>query len=54
MANAMDVLQPGRLIVFTLSPPACLDIPTFAAQYPHVPDDARDPSSERWNCVGEN
>ena len=34
--------------------PACLDVPTFAARYLHVPNDARDPSSERWNCVGEN
>jgi len=34
-------------------PPACLDVLTFAARYPHVPD-TRDPSSERWNCVGEN
>jgi len=34
--------------------PAYLDIPTFAARYPHVPNDARDPSSERWNYMGEN
>jgi len=27
----------------------CLDIPTFAARCLHVHDDARDPSSERWN-----
>ena len=54
MANATDVLQPSWLIVLTLSPPACLDVPTFAARYPHVPNDVRDPSSERWNCVGEN
>jgi len=26
----------------------------FAARYLHVHNDARDPSSERWNCVGEN
>jgi len=52
VANATDVLQRGRLIVLTLSPPTCLDVPTFAARYPHVRNDARDPSSERWNCVG--
>jgi len=34
--------------------PACLDVPTFAARYLHVHNDARDPSSERWNYVGEN
>jgi len=33
-------------------PPACLDVPTFTARYLH--NDARDPSSERWNCVGDN
>jgi len=31
-----------------------LDVPTFAARYLHVHNDARDPSSERWNCAGEN
>jgi len=30
-----------------------LEVPTFAARYPHVPNDARNPSSERWNYVGE-
>jgi len=35
-------------------PPGCSDVPTFAARYPHVHDDARDPSSERRNCAGEN
>jgi len=54
IANATDVLQPSRLIVLTVSPSACLDIPTFAASYPHAHNDARDPSSARWNCVGEN
>ena len=53
MANATDVMQPSRLIVLTLSPP-CLDIPTFAARYPHVDNNARDLSSEKWNYVGEN
>jgi len=54
MANATDVLQPSRLIVLTLSPHTCSDVPTFTARYPHVPNDARDPSSERWNYVGKN
>jgi len=54
MANSTDVLQPSRLIVLTLSPPACLDVPTFAYRCPHVPNNARDPSSERWNYVGKN
>jgi len=43
-----------RLIVLTLSPPTCLDVPTFAARYPHVHNDARDPSRKRWNYVGKN
>jgi len=56
MANATDVLQPSRLIVLALSPPnpACLDVHTYAARYPHVHNDARDSSSERWNYMGEN
>jgi len=29
--------------------PPHLDVPTFAARYLHVRNDARDPSSERWN-----
>jgi len=53
VANATDVLQPRRLIVLTLSPPACLDIPTSAARCLHV-NNAWDPSSERWNCAGKN
>jgi len=31
-----------------------LDVPTFGARYLHVPNDARDPGSERWNRVGKN
>ena len=53
VANATHVLQPGWLMYLPY-PPAFLDVLTFAARYPHVPNDARDPSSERWNCVGEN
>ena len=34
-----------------LPPP--LDIPTFVARCLHVHDDARDPSSKRWNCGQE-
>ena len=35
-------------------PPVCLDVPTFTTRCLHVLHDARDPSSERWNFVGEN
>jgi len=37
----------------TLSP-LILDVPTSAARCLHARNDVRDPSSERWNCVGEN
>jgi len=37
----------------TLSP-LFLDRPTSAARCLHARNDARVPSSERWNCVGEN
>ena len=30
-----------------------LDVPTFAARCLYVRNDARDPSSERWNCGRE-
>ena len=33
--------------------PSPLDIPTFVASCLHVHNDARDPSSERWNCGRE-
>ena len=36
----------------TLSP-SVLVVPTFAARRLHARNDARDPSSERWNYVGE-
>jgi len=29
------------------------DVPTFVARCLHVHNDARDPSSERWNCGQE-
>jgi len=53
VANSMAVLQPRWLTVLTPSTPAYLDVSTFAARYPHI-NNARDPSSKRWNCVGEN
>ena len=34
--------------------PPSLDVPTSAARCLQARNDARDPSSERWNCVGEN
>ena len=36
----------------TLSPLG-LVVPTFSARCLHARNNARDPSSERWNCVGE-
>jgi len=33
--------------------PPPLEVPTFVARYLHVHKDARDPSSERWNCGKE-
>jgi len=54
IANAMDVLQPIGLIVLTLSPPPVWTFQRSPPGTSHVPNDARDPSSERWNCVGEN
>ena len=44
-------LHPGQVLggsLPLLSPP--LDFPTFAARCLYVRNDARDPSSERWNC----
>ena len=54
VANATDVLQPVGLLYSPYPPPACLDIPTFTTRYLHVHNDTRDPSSKRWNYVGEN
>ena len=54
MANATEVLQPSTLIVITLSPPRLFGCSHIRRQVPHVHNDARDPSTERWNCVGEN
>ena len=47
-------LHPGQvlgLVCHCFSPP--LDVPTFAARCLYVRNDARDPSSERWNCGRE-
>jgi len=52
VANATDVLQPLRLIVQPYSP-LWLVVPTFATRCLHAYNNARDPSSERWNYVGE-
>jgi len=41
-------------LLYSPYPPACSDVPTITARYPHFPNDVKDPSSERWNCVGEN
>jgi len=54
VANATDVLQPSGLLDSPHGPPPRLDVHTFAARHTHVPNEARDPSSKRWNCVGEN
>jgi len=34
--------------------PLFFDVPTSTASCLHARNDARDPSSERWNLVGEN
>ena len=52
MANAADVLQPLRIIVGPY-PSSVLVVPTCTARCLHARNDARDPSSERWNYVGE-
>ena len=48
-------MHPGQVLGASLpllSPP--LDVPTFAARCLYVRNDARDPSSERWNCGRES
>ena len=48
-------LHPGQVLggsLPLLSPPP-LDVPTFAARCLYVHNDARDPSSDRWNCGRE-
>ena len=53
VANASDILQPWRLIVLPYPPLLFLRRPHFCRQVPHTHNDARDPSSERQNCVGD-
>ena len=51
---ALGTLHPRQILgdsLPLLSPP--LDIPTFATTCLCVLSDARDPSSERWNCGRE-
>jgi hypothetical protein len=47
---ALVCCTPGKFlgVVCHCFPPR-LDVPTFAARHLHVRNDARDPSSERWN-----
>jgi len=47
-------LHPGQVLggSLPLFPPP-LDVPSFAARCLYVRNDARDPSSERWNCGRE-
>ena len=47
-------LHPGQVLggSFPLFPPH-LDVPTFAYRCLYVRNNARDPSSERWNCGRE-
>ena len=40
-----------RIVCHCFPPP--LDVPTFAARCLYVRNDARDPSSEKWNCGRE-
>jgi hypothetical protein len=53
MALAHCILGKFLGVVCHCFPPA-LDVPTFAARCLYVRNDARDPSSERWNCGREN
>ena len=52
MALAHCILGKCLGIVCHCFPPP-LDVPTFAARCLYVRNDARDPSSERWNCGRE-
>ena len=47
-------LRPGQVLgVVCHCFPAPLDVPTLAARCLYVRNDAKDPSSERWNCGRE-
>ena len=52
MALAHCILGKFLGVVCHCFPPP-LDVPTFAARCLYVHNDARDPSSERWNCGRE-
>ena len=52
MALAHCILDKSLGVVFHCFP-SPLDVPTFAARCLYVRNDARDPSSERWNCGRE-
>ena len=52
MALAHCILGKFLAVVCHCFPPP-LDVPTFAARCPYVRNDARDPSSEMWNCGRE-
>ena len=52
MAVANCILGKFLGVVCHCLPPP-LDVPTFAARCLCVCNDARDPSSERWNCERE-
>ena len=52
MALAHCILGKFLGIVCPCFPPP-LDVPTFAARCLYVRNDARDPSSQRWNCGRE-
>ena len=52
MALARCILGKFLRVVCHCFPPL-LDVPTFSARCLHVRNEARDPSSERWNCGRE-
>ena len=53
MALAYCILGKFLGVVRHCFPPPFLDVLTFAARCLYVRNDARDPSSERWNCGRE-
>ena len=52
MALAHCILGKFLGVIYHCFPPP-LDVLTFAARCLYVRNDARDPSSERWNCKRE-
>ena len=53
VALAHYILRKFLGVVCHCFPPP-LDVPAFAARCLYVRNDARDPSSERWNCERES